>query len=169
MLDAFGIPQNCTNTGTVLLEPGKFGRIFDRHAKLREAVGQQTFVAVLERNMPAAPAVGPEVESRRGVSVLERRFGQIKLTVEFERAGLHGKRARRDAGFASFVDNAYADLLLRQPERQYQPCRAGSADQDFGIGCRHGSIELPLYNLYEGGRGSVTLPLGLTRYSYLDR
>src|SRR6266496_1045937 len=97
---------------------------------LQEGVGRQVRADRLERQACRRLTLDPEIHRGNPVALLDHRVGKVELAIEFERSRLNRQCARGGTGLCRFVDDAYLDSELGEPERQNEARGAPADDQD---------------------------------------
>ena len=143
--------QSCLHPTRDLLERHKLGRALDVDAGFAQAIDQQPFVLVLRKNQCVGKrtdagayiaehcvrdvfAGRPEIDCTHWPSSGDDRVSDADLAVQFERACLHGKRARRRSRLLGLVHDPHAHAQQCQPQPQHKTCRPCTDNQDLGVG-----------------------------------
>ena len=75
----------------------------------------------------------PEIRGGDRPSALDDRVSEADLLVQFERACLHGKCARRGPRLRRLIDDPDTDAQPRQPQGQHQARRPCANNEDVGV------------------------------------
>src|SRR6266404_4410347 len=115
---------------------------------LQEGVGRQAEADGFKRKTRCRFAFRPKIDGGNLVAPGDYGLCEVKLPVEFERAGLNRQSARGGSWLGGLVNDPYLDAELCQPKRQHQPRRTCTNDQNISprhLLCSNPSFIAPAY------------------------
>src|SRR5256885_5622769 len=135
------------------LEVEELGPALDPYPEVPEPLDEEALVLVLridesvgiraergaeraELDMPRSPSTRPEIRGGKLETRLDHLVGESELAIELQGPHLDGESPGGRAWLLRLVDDADANAKSREPDREHEPGRSGSDDEDLGVHTR---------------------------------